>query len=106
MKKFCSICLALLLCLGICGCQSETTSLPPLSDDEYETVSGDDSMYGEIINKIDSNTLELEINASAANKWGKTVYVITDKADNWCVGDEVLVYFHKVQVPHKKSQKP
>jgi hypothetical protein len=107
MKKFCSICLALLLCLGICGCQSETASLPPLSDDEYETVSvygSNGNMYCEIINKIDSNTLEMEVLGSAANKWGKTVYVITDKADDWCVGDVVSVRFSKVQVPHKKSQ--
>ena len=108
MKKFCSICLALLLCLGICGCQSETASLPPLSDDEYETVSvygSNGNMYCEIINKIDSNTLEMEVFGSAANKWGKTVYVITDKADDWCVGDVVSVRFSKVQVPRKKSQK-
>ena len=66
--------------------------LPPLSDDEVECiekVDGDYFVYGVIAGKL-TNALLLEVVApSSKETWGEFVYVITDQADEWCVGDSI-----------------
>ena len=36
--------------------------------------------------------------------WGETVYIMTDEADQWCVGDEIAVTFSEAQRPHDTTQ--
>ena len=50
------------------------------------------------------DALELEINDWDAEKWGKKVYVITDEAGDFCVGDKVCFDFEQTQHPTDKSQ--
>lgn len=163
MKRICCICIAILLCFGIYGCEkddsdssdvtsslssgeseivsasepassdddsvsesepgeslpasssdneSDTTSepidsLPPLSPDEAETIETEDAdyVYGEIIGKMSPNALILKMDTPRmVNTWGKTVYIITDEADEWCVGDEIDVTFSKAERPIDTTQ--
>ncbi len=108
MKKIFCICLTLLICFGICGCKKESDGLPNLSADEFETVYANRTnnlVSGEIINKIAPNVLELKTNRSSTDAWGETVYIITDQADKWCVGDNIDVRFSKAQRPHDTKLK-
>lgn len=130
MKKFCCIILAILVCIGACGCQKENeepklaadeqpgvTSTAPdneqpsedptVPDDEYYTVLPDepDNIYGQIIDKISTNVLVLKIDIPGlADTWGETVHIITDQADAWCVGDEINVVFSKAERPYDETQ--
>jgi hypothetical protein len=150
MKKIICICLAIVFCFGLFGCQRENgvpaNTLPPSSseekgnenntetpppsssgekeeentqqehlellpqlfDDEMETVTltPDDFnfVYGEIVEKWE-NALTLKLyRPRMINTWGEIVYIITDEADEWCVGDEIDVRFSKAQRPYDKSQ--
>jgi len=111
IKSGCLIFLALLLCFGVCGCQNEkydpTETLPPLSDGEIETVLVDDFnyVYGEIIGKMSPNVLVLKLDTPRmVETWGERVYVIAEKADEWCVGDEIDVSFSVVERPLDTTQ--
>lgn len=107
MKRFCCICLVFLFCIGICGCQKEDSepksALPPLSVDEMEKVLLDeqDYVYGEIIEIISPDVLVLKTGTlKMTEAWEETVYVITDKAEEWCVGEQVGVHFCEVHRPY------
>jgi hypothetical protein len=105
MKKFCCVCFVLLLCLGICGCQDDT--LQPLTSDEAETVLAEDTDYvsGEIVDKKSPNVLVLKIETPRkVEAWGETVYIITEQADEWCVGDEIAVHFTAAQRPYDTDE--
>jgi len=111
MKRVIGICSLLMLCLGLLGCQNEsnkpTNVLPPLSSDEMDTVSLDsnDYVYGEIVDKLLPNALALKLSIrSMKETWGETVYVITDQADEWCIGDYIEAHFSTVQRPHDISK--
>lgn len=97
--------LALLLCIGICGCNSP---LPQLSPDEYETVLADHNkfvVYGEITDKRSPNALVLKVDTpKMVETWGEYAYIITDQADQWCAGDHVEVWFSVAERPHDKTQ--
>lgn len=124
MKRICCLCLSLLLCLLAFGCQkseSEETSsqpvsseqntslnsLPPLASDQKEIVLVEDFnyVYGEIIGKLSPNALVLKMDTPRmVNTWGETVYIITDDADKWCVGDEIDVTFSVAERPLDPDQ--
>ena len=114
MKKLCCIGLALMLCLGLCGCQKESfdpaDTLPTLAPHEVETVVPDgyniyDSLYGEIVGKLSPNILVLKMDTPRmVDTWGETVYIITDKANDWCVGDEIEVTFSVAERPLDTTQ--
>ncbi len=76
--------------------------LQPLSDDEVEcveTVDGDYFVYGVIAGKF-TNALLLEVVApSSKETWGEFVCVITDQADEWCLGDSIRANAMMVQHP-------
>ena len=81
-------------------------TLPPLSDDEKEVIHLDDydRVYGTLTKKMEPNVLVLEFDSrSEIEAWGEVVYVITDEADEWCVGDEILVSFFTAERPHDSS---
>lgn len=107
MKKVCCILLAILVCFGMFGCQNDqdnpTTTLTPLTSDEFETVTLDEKNHitGEIVQKLLPDALVLKPDRSEmVDAWGEKVYVITDDIDKWCIGDEISVYFSTVERPY------
>ena len=111
MKRIFCICIALLLCSGLFGCQAETydpgDTLPPLSDDEVETVLAEEnaSVYGKIVGKLSPNVLVLEPDSkSLKDAWGEKVYILAEKSEDWCVGDEINVVFSMAERPIDTSQ--
>ena len=96
-----------LLCVFICGCQSQKSEFILLSDNEKETVYADEFnyVYGEITDKISSNVLVLKPDTPRmVEKWGETVYIITDEFDKWCVNDSIEVTFSVAERPADTSQ--
>ena len=127
MKKFCCLLLTLLLCIALGGCQKEeedsyqkednsqkenasaTDTLPPLSEDEMEIITreGPDDIYvsGEIIEKTSPDILTIAVHGrQSIENFGEKAYVITDQADEWCVGDVVYIMFFKAERPHDTTQ--
>ena len=127
MKKFYCFLLALLLCLTCLACQKEngddpeentptekenasaTDTLPPLSEDEMEIIvregPGDIYISGEIIEIISPDILLLDVvGRQSREDFGEKVYVITDQADEWCVGDVVYIMFFEAERPHDTTQ--
>ena len=112
MKKFICIFLTLLLCFGVFGCGTWDTDIvqdrmPILSEDEAETVVVEDFnyVYGEIIGKAGANALVLKMNVPRmVETWGEVVYIVTDEAEDWCVGDEIDVSFSVARRPYDKMQ--
>ena len=129
MKKFVCIALLVLLVLAFCGCtkeagqptdSGENTSIPidttsgndtevnyPLPSGEYETVSPEeaDYVYGKIVGEVSTTILALKLDVPRmVSDWGETVYIITDQADQWCVGDEIEVSFTKAERPLDENQ--
>ena len=107
MMKRITCFLIVLLCLFTCGCQGQMKMLPPLSDDEKETVNMDEAAHvsGEILEKMSPNVLVLELDGRyEIEEWGEVVYVITDDADEFCVGDEIYVRFSTYERPLDSSQ--
>lgn len=101
MKRFFTLCLALFLCFGIIGCQGNNTDQNNLPY-ETETVLLDESarVTGEITEKIAPNILVLQLNlAQQISQWGKTVHIVTDQYDEWCVKDQIEVLFRKAMRP-------
>ena len=83
--------------------------LSVLSDQEMETIMIDKEdawpLYGEITDKIGTDILVLEPqNQRMINEWGETVYIVTDEADKWCVGDNVSVDFSVAKRPYDTSE--
>ena len=120
MKKFYCVLLALLLCLTCLACQKEdggdekenasaTDTLPPLSADEMEIIAregpGDIYVSGEIIEIISPDILLLAVQGrQSIEDFGEKVYVITDQAKEWCIGDYVVVEFFEAERPHDTAQ--
>ena len=111
MKKIFYFCFAILFCFTLCSCNkqndnSESTSLPPLSSDEKETISAEfNYVDGEIIDKIEPDVLVLKLDVPRmVETFGKHVYIITDQADEWCINDEIEVIFSVAERPKDSSQ--
>ena len=85
-------------------------TLPSLAPHEVETIIPDDHnyrsyVYGEIVGKLSPNVLVLKMDTPfMVNTWGETVYIITDKADEWCIGDEIEVRFSLAECPLDTTQ--
>ena len=108
MRKIICLFFVLLFCLGMFGCQKgQEGPLPHIPKREMETVTPgqyDDYVYGEIVEKMD-NALALKLyTPRMIETWGETVYIMTDEADQWCVGDEIAVTFSEAQRPHDTTQ--
>ena len=108
MRKIICLYIVLLFCLGMFGCQKgQEGPLPHIPKREMETVTPgqyDDYVYGEIVEKMD-NALALKLyTPRMIETWGETVYIMTDEADQWCVGDEIAVTFSEAQRPHDTTQ--
>lgn len=79
----------------------------PLPSGEYETLTLDESdyVYGKIVGKVSATILVLKLDVPRmVSNWGETVYIVTDQADQWCVGDEIEVTFTKAERPLDKTQ--
>lgn len=79
--------------------------LPPLPDGvEIVEFEEEQYVYGAITEKW-SNALTLKLDTPAkVNEWGEYVYILTDKADEWCVGDEIDVRFTSACRPADTEQ--
>ena len=79
--------------------------LYPLSSDDAETVTGEEHfLSGEVIGKY-PGALFLKLNSQrAVEQWGEKVYVITEKADEWCVRDHIDLRFTEALRPHNTTQ--
>lgn len=79
--------------------------LPPLPDDvtaeEYSEVV---SVVGKVIGKW-TNALTINPYISWDGVLGDTVYVMTDDADEWCIGDYVEVFFSLVLTPEGEYER-
>ena len=117
MKKFCCLCLALILCLSVCGCRKPKidpdSTLKPLSSDEVVEVTNDEednsfwTIDGEIIGKMLPNVLVLKLKAKYdIENWGKFVYVITDDIEKWCEDDRITVVIERGERPTDASEYP
>ena len=108
MKWLLCVCLALLLCVTVCGCQEkiiQPQALPQLSADEMTVEREADVIHGRIAMIKSPDVIELKLNIpEEIEKYGQKVYVVTDKADDWCMGDEVEVKFTQVQRPEDTAQ--
>ena len=109
MKRFSIICILLLICFVLLGCRDNDfpDTLPELSDDEMEavTLESDDYIHGEIVGKIEENVLVLKSgNKRLSDTYGKTVYIITEEAKDWRVGDKIEAYFSEFQRPKDTSE--
>ena len=110
MKKIiCSI-LVFLLCVTLVGCKndflspSETQpgSDPDETKEEAKTETFDTPMTigATITEKIGSDTLVVQTSSSRfVEKFGSTAYIVTFRADQFCVGDVVEITFTSVQYP-------
>ena len=106
MKRLFCLCLALMLCLMLFGCM-EDSNTDDKSSYTKETVStkGNVIVSGEITDKTNDGTLVLSVSYSSADtELGHTVDVITDDADEWCVGDRINVYFSEIERPDDSAQ--
>lgn len=114
MKRFCCIILAFLICFATCGCQKQNenpkqgeedqpTFVPTEPTGNFETITLDEpeEVYGNITEKVSPNVLVL--NVYSGKKWGETVRIITEQAEDWCEGDEIGVIFSKAERPNDES---
>jgi len=84
---------------------SET--LPPLADDEKTVLDGENYafLYGTVTAVISPTILVMEPDGRDTSKeyWGEQLYVLTDDAEEWCVGDRIMVDFTLAEVPNDPS---
>ena len=81
MKKLFCITMALFMCLGLLGCESAETVVL----DERQQV------YGEIIDRELPDILVLKLCVpDQIKEWGETVHIVTDGAEQWEIGNEVV----------------
>ncbi len=116
MKKIFCLCLAIVLCLAVWGCQKEDpthTPSDPTGDtgdpsDEMETVRVDDLdgyIYGLVTDKISPDILVMKpCTKRMIDTWGESVHIVTDQADEWCVDDEIEVFFSVAERPLDTSK--
>jgi len=111
MKRIITLCLIILLCFSLSGCQRASfdpeDTLPPLAEDEKEVIllPSEEVIYGNIVAKLSPNVLVLEPGTQRMLKtWGERVYVITDDSERWYEGDEIEVAFSKAERPNDRSE--
>ena len=95
MKRIVWLTMALLLCLGLFGC------------DNYETVSLEkpEQIYGEIIDRELPDILVVKLcSADQIEEWGEIVQVVTDEAESWEIKQEITVEFTTVQRCHDSTE--
>lgn len=83
------------------------SELSPLTDDVANTIVLDKEvqLYAKIVGKIFTNVLVSELRYDEdVEQWGKTVYIITENNEKWCIGDQVIAYYTKVQQPYDQTQ--
>lgn len=109
MKRLFCICLVLILCFGICGCQevpNQPEALPKLHPWEVEVIENNkpfDQIYGEVLQVLTPDVLEVEVLLSNKD-WGKKAYVVTSDAGDFCVGDRIYFEYQQVHLPKDRNQ--
>lgn len=97
MKRFACFCLALVICFVLFGCTNEPDE-PEETAVEWETVllEKNEYLYGEIIEIQAPDVLVLKLRTPKFD-WGDTIYVVTEEAEKWCVGDDVELSYSSTQ---------
>ncbi|MBQ8441592.1 MAG: hypothetical protein IJX19_13090 [Clostridia bacterium] len=97
MKRFACFCLALMFCFVLFGCTNEPDE-PEETAVEWETVllEKNEYLYGEIIEIQAPDVLVLKLRTPKFD-WGDTIYVVTEDAEKWCVGDDVELSYSSTQ---------
>ena len=97
MKKIICCILCFLLCFAFVGCKK---SSEPSQEAETVVLDTPHSLSGKVVEIISPSILVVEAYGSRfIEQFGETVYVITYKADQWCVGDGIRGTFTTVQYP-------
>ena len=125
MKKLLLFSLCALLLVSLIGCDfstdtphasalDETSNMPetyetfPLPDPDQvtvETLEDNDYVYGTITAKYENGVLALAPDTPRmVERWGTTVYIRTDQASEWCVGDQIDVRFTTIERPSEPEQ--
>ena len=110
MKKAFLVFLALLLCLGICGCEEDnhnSSDNTPQSSNNYETVSQKEpkKIYGVITGKESPDILVLKLyNSDMEKEFGETVHIVTDQADKWCIDDYIDIHYRVMERPKESTK--
>lgn len=107
MKKVIFLCILLVFCFSVLSCENNIEGLPPLSDNEKETVELEKPIYifGIVKEKLSDEVLLLEIcSPYYVNEWGQYVYVISNNAHKWDIDAEVEVLFSKAERPKDSSK--
>ena len=97
MKRFACFCLAFVFCFVLFGCTNEPDE-PEETAVEWETVllEKNEYLYGEIIEIQAPDVLVLKLGTPKVD-WGDTIYVVTEDAEKWCVGDDVELSYSSTQ---------
>ena len=80
--------------------------LPPLDESEFKNLVLDKSaqLYCRIVEKVSTDVLVVEPDYDEdVQAWGKTVYIITDESEDFCVGERVIVLYKNVKQPYNKT---
>ena len=109
MKRLLSILLVPLICFSLAGCQvvsHQPEALPNLYTWQVDIEEFEDEEYlsGAVTQVLLPDVVEVKPWDDDVAEWGAKVYVITDKADAFCVDDEIIVAFRQVQRPKDKNQ--
>lgn len=111
MKKILSVFLFLAICLTFTGCnnrkETAITTISPLSNDEKEIMRTEElnSIQGRVTGIPYSNVLELRSDIPGwENIWGKKVYIITDRAADFCTGDYIQVSYTEYERPQDNTK--
>ena len=111
MKRILWLTMALLLCLGLFGCEDaeaqSSTSATETEAIETETVVLDEvnRVYGDIIKRKSPDILVVKLcSADQIEEWGEIVQVVTDEAESWEIKQEITVEFTTVQRCHDSTE--
>ena len=115
MKRILCICLVALLCFSLAGCQevpNQPKALPKLFPWEVEVIELEENANGikgylnfKIEEILQPDVLKVRvINRDEIEEWGERVYIVTDQAEEYCVGDSGSVFFDMVHRPRNSNQ--
>ena len=115
MRKIYTVILVLLIYMSIatlCGCEKgnntpptqtiTSSSISPVSTTEKPTIETprEGSFLARVVEKPSDGVLTVKVigDPSFFEKYGETVYVTTDQSNEWCIDDDIWVYFFESEI--------